>query len=129
MKKFLFFLFFAASALGASAQAVEHTLQLKTDGCQGDVYINIGDPTALDELEPSLSVYPNPVTDVLNIPVNAPGRDVNIFLLDVRGKVLQQKLVSGNEPLCRLMMAHEPAGIYFVLVIDTKETVYKIIKN
>jgi hypothetical protein len=130
MKKLLLILCLSASAVfGASAQAVEYTLQL-SGGCQGDVYINIGEPTALDAIETSVSVYPNPVADLLNVPIAASGHDVNLLLIDVRGKLLQQKLIrAGSESTAQLLMTGYPAGIYFLLVIDTKETVYKIIKN
>jgi hypothetical protein len=130
MKKYVLALCLSVSAVfGASAQAVEYTLQL-SGGCQGDVYINIGEPTDLNEIVPVGSVYPNPVADVLNVPVAASGRDVNLLLMDAGGKLLQQTLVrAGSESIRRLVMTNYPAGIYFLLVIDTKETIYKVIKN
>jgi hypothetical protein len=129
MKKILFVLFLSVSAFGAYAQGVEYTLQLRSDGCRDNIYINIGDPTALDEIDPSLNVYPNPVVDILNVPVFVSGKEACVRLLNVDGKLLQQKTVSGNEPLCRFVLTNYPAGIYFVQVVDTKKTVYRIVKN
>ena len=129
MKTLLFILLLAGSAFCASAQTVEYTLQLKSDGCQGNIYINVGEPTALDKIDPALCVYPNPAVDVLNVPVSASGRNASVRLLDIDGKLLQQKTVSGGESLCRFVLTNYPAGIYFVQVIGVKKTVYRIVKN
>ncbi|MDR1632806.1 MAG: T9SS type A sorting domain-containing protein [Dysgonamonadaceae bacterium] len=129
MKKYLLILFLSVNAFGAYAQVVEYTLHLRSDDCQRNVYINIGEPTALDEINPSLYVYPNPATDILNVPTLAAGKDACVRLLDIDGKLLQQKTVSGNESLCQFVLTNYPAGIYFVQVVGRKKTVYKIVKN
>jgi hypothetical protein len=130
MKKMLIAMCLSVSAvIGASAQAVEYTLQL-SGNCEGEVYINIGEPTTgIDEIEPARRIYPNPVADLLYVPVHAPGKKVNVLLSDSSGKRLRQELVSGDEFFCRIEMSQYPSGIYFVVVIDTKETVYKVIKQ
>jgi hypothetical protein len=124
----LFILFLLLSFQGASAQVREYTLRLNTEGCEGSVYINIGEPSALEEIELSSAVYPNPVTDYLNVPVPS-GKDATVFLADFSGKLLQYQNVSGDVSLCQFSLANYPAGIYFVRVAGAKNTVYKVIKN
>jgi hypothetical protein len=128
VRNLLFALFFSMSLFGASAQVQEYTLQLRTEGCQGDVYIDFGEPTDLTEIDLALNVYPNPVIDRLNVPIPA-GKGADVLLMDVNGKLLQHKTVSKDESLAQLALTNYPAGIYFVQVISTKNTVYKIIKQ
>jgi hypothetical protein len=127
MKKTLFTLFLSAAALCCAAQKAEYTLFLTSEDCEENIYINIGDPTALDEIAPNLKVYPNPATDILNVPTLA--SDISVRLLDGSGKLLQQQKVGGNTSPCRLFIGDYPAGVYFVQVVGTKKTIYKIVKK
>jgi hypothetical protein len=131
MKKILFTLSLSISVLFLSAQTVEYTLQLRSGGCQGNVYIDIDDDidTALEDIDPGFCIYPNPVVDELNVPLPASGEDVTVLLLDSSGRLLHRKNVSGDETLCQFFLTNYPAGIYFVQVIAAKKTTYKLIKN
>jgi hypothetical protein len=128
-KKCLILSLFSVSLFAASAQVVEYTLKVPAEGCQGNVYINVGEPTALDEVELAFSVYPNPVIDVLNVPLQSSGKEAEVLLVDANGKLLQRQTVAATETGCQLVLTAYPAGIYFLQVVDSKKTTYKVIKN
>ncbi|MEI6851989.1 MAG: M4 family metallopeptidase [Bacteroidota bacterium] len=80
-----------------------------------------------------ISVYPNPVTDLLSVNYYADkAQDIQLQLLDLQGKVIQsknEKALNGQNQY-RLDMHSLPSGIYFIR-IATEIGVYnnKIVKQ
>jgi hypothetical protein len=118
----------------AAGNKVEYTLRLtRVAGCSDNIYINVGDVTdvtSINEVSVESRVYPNPVGEVLNIPLHPEsGKTSLILLLDSNGKLLESKTGSVNESLYPLSLAKYEAGVYFVQVIDAKKITHKIIKK
>ena len=78
----------------------------------------------------SVSVFPNPTSDVLNIKVNMENASgLKYLLLDVNGKILSQKNMEGPE--YNIHLDQFAAGFYILKVqIGTKElSTFKIMKE
>ncbi len=88
----------------------------------------IGGPGVLSTenfAEDKFSVYPNPVTDILNIETQVPVDKVVVF--DVLGKVVLHENPGTVSPT--INMAALPSGTYFVKVfIDDNSKIVKILK-
>ncbi|MDR1121091.1 MAG: T9SS type A sorting domain-containing protein [Dysgonamonadaceae bacterium] len=109
---------------------MEHTVRLMKQECTSNIYINVGDPTSIEEIPFNERPYPTVVTDVLTIPLpEGTGSNPTILLLDKDGKVLQQQTVAGNAPSCQLSFAPYPSGLYFVQLISSGKRTYKIVKT
>ena len=79
-------------------------------------------------LESDISVFPNPVSSVLNIETHIDVQDLDIDLYDVAGKQVLQ--TSTSKVLTRLDIENIPQGIYFLnLKSSGKNRTYKIIKE
>ncbi|MCC6726159.1 MAG: T9SS type A sorting domain-containing protein, partial [Saprospiraceae bacterium] len=74
----------------------------------------------LDDL--SLSVYPNPAQDILNVAINAETmQDMTISLVTIEGKlVAERKLQMQGKQQMLLNVSQLPAGFYFVKVATDK---------
>ncbi|MDR0712283.1 MAG: T9SS type A sorting domain-containing protein [Prevotellaceae bacterium] len=94
-------------------------------------------PVEENALPPEARAYPNPVADVLNIPLNgAEGEKVTIRLFDVGGRLLLEKTAvlettaGGGASSYPLSLADYPAGKYFVLVATAStKTAHSIVKK
>jgi hypothetical protein len=73
-----------------------------------DESVGITEPTA-----EQVSLYPNPVTSVLNIALPNNGYKQTIILTDLTGRVIQYT-ETANQPLVQLNMQYLPAGVYIV---------------
>jgi len=95
-----------------------------------EMYIDdlIGGPGILSTenfTEDVFTVYPNPVTDILNIETQAPVDKIVVF--DVLGKVVLQESPGTVSP--SISMGALPSGTYFVKVfIDDNSKIVKILK-
>lgn len=113
----------------STAGRLEYTVRLMKQECTSNVYINVGEPTSIEEIPFNERPYPTVVTDVLTIPLpEGTGSNSTILLLDKDGKLLQQT-VAGNAPSCRLSFAPYPSGLYFVQLISSGKRTYKIVKT
>jgi len=80
---------------------------------------NLGPLTSVKEnTAKSISVYPNPANDRLNIVLN--GQEANVSVYDVTGKVISSEKMIGNSTM---HLSSFSAGTYFVKV-QTAEKVY-----
>lgn len=71
-------------------------------------------------------VYPNPVTNVLNVKTNSPFNErVNVALLDLQGKILVSTPATSGYNVQQISMEKYPAGIYLLRVT----TVYGALIN
>jgi hypothetical protein len=88
-------------------------------------------PVEENTLPVEVRAYPNPVVDVLNIPLNcAEGGKVSICLFDVEGRLLLEKTADGGASSYPLSLADCPAGKYFVRVAAAStKTVHSIVKK
>ncbi len=92
--------------------------------------IRVQPPTAINDLSnltQKISVYPNPVTDVLQIKTAGFVIRQNIRLVDLKGNILLRTV--NNKTSQQLNIAHLPAGAYFIVIEDltNKETGTKLI--
>jgi hypothetical protein len=88
--------------------------------------------TGLEEVKGinlTVSAYPNPTTDYLNLKVeNYDNRNMSYQLFDMFGKLVETKKLVGD--LTRIGMSNLPPATYFIKVIQNKNEVktFKIIK-
>ncbi len=78
----------------------------------------------------SLTAYPNPTTDFLNLRVEYDTHpDLSYQLFDINGKLLDNRPIKGNET--SIAMSHYSSGTYLIKVIQNNQEVksFKIIKN
>ena len=76
------------------------------------------------------SVYPNPTSSFLTLKVeNFNKEDLSFILFDSNGKLLERKMVTGNETI--IPMTNLFSGIYFLKVINSEKEIkiFKIIRN
>lgn len=111
---------FTATANGNYAVIVTSGVCSDTSDC---VTINT---IGLDEEQLTVSVYPNPVNDVLTI--EAKGRNItSLRVLSVTGQLIDAKIVEGD--VITLDSASWKTGVYFVEIRAGKSTkVVKVIK-
>ncbi len=92
-------------------------------------YIVVGD-VGVDEatLEESMSVYPNPAQGSFTLDLGHTMKDVQVNVIDTKGKVVYQRLYSGEHDKMLIDLSEYPAGIYMLRVqsgdihIDRKVT-------
>ena len=78
------------------------------------------------EVDNSVSLYPNPVKNSLNIKAKNMIKSVSLF--DTQGRLLQTKIHSNNQ--IKIDLSSREKGIYFIKIItDTGVKVEKIVKN
>ena len=79
-----------------------------------------------NDIDQSVGVYPNPAQDFVN--VNATSNIKTIEVFDVQGRVIQTKIVSGNET--KVDLTNNTKGIYFLKIkTDFGFKIEKIIKE
>ncbi len=78
----------------------------------------------------SVSAYPNPTTDFLNLKVeNYDNTNLSYKLFDISGKLLETKKITGNET--SIVMSNLVPATYFIKVTEGNKEIktFKIIKN
>jgi hypothetical protein len=91
-------------------------------------------PLSYEELNDlsELKVYPNPVTNELNVSLRNFANDVNIQIIDNLGKEVQSKsVVTGSDVFIgKIDISNLPSGMYIVKVSDGSKTSHaKIVKD
>ena len=130
----------ASGSGGSASYSVGQLAYTTNTGTNGSVAqgvqqaFEISVVTGLEEakgINLSVSAYPNPTTDYLELKVeNLQLSELSYKLYDISGKVYQNKEI-GNS-ITKIEMQNLPQGIYFIKVIDTKNKefkTFKIIKN
>jgi len=87
-------------------------------------------PNALNELEKTvaLDVFPNPVSDVLNLRTNAQTTDTyDLQLFDQNGKQISSErlMIPSGENVAPIEVANLPTGIYSLILSDGKNQIAK----
>lgn len=88
------------------------SLTLTVDGCLG-----------IEELEASISVYPNPTNGLVTIQVNQFQGDYQIELIDAFGKVIEHKQLTSSETMIDL--SNYATGVYTIKIASDEFTVLK----
>ncbi len=104
---------------GANSATVCYTLrvQLGTAGRESDLVVGS-----------KISVFPNPVSDKVNLKIEDLRGVANVQVFDIYGKMVMQQTTSRMNT--SLNMASLSAGIYMIKVMnDGKESVLKIVKD
>jgi hypothetical protein len=85
-------------------------------------------PVSINDVEISnqITVYPNPVTDVLTIQINNGGYDV-LRLLNIMGQVVSQQNISGNT--MNMNMANLPTGMYYLQLTGKDNTIMQKVEK
>jgi hypothetical protein len=103
---------------GSVAQGVHQAFEISVVGLEEVKGINL-----------TVSAYPNPTTDFLNLKVeNYDNRNLSYQLFDMSGKLLETKKLEGSQT--SIGMSNLAAATYFVKVIQNNYEVkiFKIIK-
>jgi len=99
---------YVSSSSGSVSQGVQHSYDLITVG--------------LDESNGSISLtaFPNPAADVLNLEIKGyEGENYTLQLLDAQGKLIRMQTV--NTQMTAVPVADLPVASYFVSVFDQKK--------
>lgn len=132
----------ASSSRGSVCYSVGQFVYITHTGTNGSVAEGIQQPYEIslvkgsDEdknINLSLSAYPNPTTDYLQLIVNASDKlsiqSLSYQLYNIKGKLMQSGKLTGTET--QINMSSYGSSIYFVRVIQNNKEVklFKIIKN
>ncbi len=102
---------------GANKGGFSFRLDMTRDGLPNLLpYKNV--VQALAGSDATLELYPNPVSNMLNLKISSDyANDRQVMLLDMSGKVLTQDVVSPRDELYRFDMNAYPSGMYIVRVL------------
>jgi hypothetical protein len=64
----------------------------------------------------SFSMFPNPATGMFNLVIPADYKQVNVSILDMNGRTLQQIQVDNTGAPAQVMLNNIAAGVYLVRV-------------
>jgi hypothetical protein len=78
---------------------------------------NFEEEIAEDELR--VLVYPNPANEIIHISINADVENMQVYLLGIQGKLLQQVQVFSN--FTQLDVSSLPAGMYYVKIVVNQD--------
>ena len=107
-----------------------HTVTVEdANKCTSLVYVNVDGWSDIEEIGVESNIYPNPTSDIVNVPLPATGEKVVILLINADGLVLSKKALQTSEASYQLSLASYPSGIYFIQVAGNKTKNYSIIKK
>ena len=129
----------ASGSGGSASYSVGQVAYQTHTGTSGSVAEGVQQPyeisvvTGLEEAEDinlSVSAYPNPTTDYLELKVESEKlKDLSYQLYDMNGKLLQSEKITGNQT--SIIMSNLLPAAYFVRVVQGNKEVktFKIIKH
>jgi len=129
----------ASGSGGSASYSVGQVVYTTHTGSSGTVAQGVQQPyeisliTAIEEakgISLSVSAYPNPATDFLQLIVESEDiKDLSYQLYDITGKLLQNEKITGSPT--SIVMSQLVSSTYFVKVITNNKTIktFKIIKN
>lgn len=129
----------ASGSGGSASYSVGQVVYTTNTGTNGSVAQGIQQPyeisvvTGIEEakgINLSVSAYPNPTTDYLQLKVESEKlKDLSYQLYDMQGKLLQNEKLTGSET--QINMSKYVPSTYFVRVIQGNQSIkeFKIIKN
>ncbi len=129
----------ASGSGGTASYSVGQVVYTTNTGTSGSVAQGVQQPyeisviTGIEEakgINLSVSAYPNPTTDYLQLKVESEKlNDLSYQLFDMNGKLLQNQKLSGTET--QINMGNYVPSTYFVRVSSGNQSIkeFKIIKN
>ena len=132
----------ASGSGGSVSYSVGQVVYTNNTGTNGSVAQGVQQPfeisivTGIEEakgINLSVSAYPNPTTDFLNLKVDASTplsiQSMSYQLYDINGKLLENKKIEGNET--SIVMSNLVPATYFVKVTEGNKEVktFKIVKR
>jgi hypothetical protein len=80
-----------------------------------------------ENAEPGIMLYPNPATGVLNIDITNGGKELDLFLVDVRGQTVYKESFTNipREFTHQIDVSGLSRGVYFVELVNSKKVVIK----
>ncbi len=129
----------ASGSGGSASYSVGQVVYTTNTGTSGSVAQGVQQPfeisvvTAIEEakrINLSVSAYPNPTTDFLELKVESEKlKDLSFQLYDISGKLLQSEKITGNQT--RIVMSNLVPATYFVKVVQGNKEIktFKIVKS
>ncbi len=129
----------ASGSGGSSSYSVGQVVYTTNTGTNGSVAQGVQQPyeisvvTGIEEAKDinlSVSMYPNPTTDFLQLKVESEKlKDLSYQLYDITGKLLQSEKITGSQT--SIVMSNLLPATYFVKVIQGNKEVktFKIVKR
>ena len=88
--------------------------------------VNVTDPLSVNDYNIiQLDVYPNPVSDVVNVKLNTLNEDTELEIYNMLGKVVMKKSYDFNAESYSIDISEFVAGVYILKVSSGKSTSYK----
>lgn len=120
--------------MGSTAQRTGNVIVIAADGITSKLYSIVfngaNSITEIDKQGKYSEVYPNPVSNQLNIKLNDINQSVTIRIHNGFGQLIKEVSTAVGDNLLEYNMNDLPAGTYFVLVLgDGFSDMHKIIKT
>ncbi|MDH8702441.1 hypothetical protein M2138_001805 [Dysgonomonadaceae bacterium PH5-43] len=102
-----------------------------SNNCSATILVNVDGFSDVEEIsfEESVNAYPNPTTDIVNIPTPSNEESVAIYIINAEGRVLFKKSIKPTGSTYTLTLASCPSGRYFIQVVGEATKTYSIIKK
>lgn len=129
----------ASGSGGSASYSVGQVVYTTNTGTNGSVAQGVQQPyeisvvTGLEEakgINLSVSVYPNPTTDYLQLKVESEKlKDLSFQLYNMNGKLIQSEKITGNQT--SIVMSNLVPATYFVKVVQGNKEVktFKVVKR
>ena len=79
----------------------------------------------VNELNSSVSLYPNPVKNKLTLKNNGNIKLTNAVIVDVRGAVIQNIILDNMPPVKDIYLSHYTSGVYFINIETERGSIVK----
>lgn len=115
----------------ASEPGKTHQVSL-TDAhnCSVSIYVNVTNFSDIEDIAFDSNAYPNPTSDVVNVPIPAHVESVVVSIINAEGLVLYQNTITSPGDVFPLSLATCPTGRYFIRVVSAHHAkTYSIIKQ
>ncbi len=100
------------------------------NNCTVSIYINVKNTSGIEELSVQQNAYPNPTTDIVNIPLHSTDKnELILIVINEDGKVIFKTSVKANNENYPLSLASCNAGRYFIQVVSGETKTYSVIKK
>ena len=99
------------------------------NNCTVSIYVNVQNFSNIENIEFVQYAYPNPTSDIVNIPISQEDKKVSIKIIDASGLMLYKNTVETSEEFYSLTLQSCVPGRYFIQVTGNKTKTYSIIKK
>lgn len=99
------------------------------NNCTQVIYVNL-EGSNIESIENSKKyVYPNPTSDIINVPIPENEESVTIRLIEQDGRLLYEKVVKNLAPYYQLSLSSCQNGLHYIQVAGNETKTYSVIKN